>query len=68
VPHLLLVPGFLGPHGGFENYVDAVVTVAIDAIGGNDVRSLRPLVEALTKDPRDAVSEAATQLMEMWTG
>lgn len=35
MPHLLLVPGFLGPHGGFENYVDAVVTVALDA--GYDV-------------------------------
>src|SRR4051812_22031268 len=29
--HLLVVPGFLGPHGGFENYVDAVVTVALEA-------------------------------------
>ncbi len=31
MPHLLVVPGFLGPHGGFENYVDAVVTVALGA-------------------------------------
>jgi hypothetical protein len=46
----------------------AVVTVAIDAVGGNDIRSLRPLVEALTRDSRDVVSEAASQLMEMWTG
>ena len=29
--HLLVIPGFLGPHGGFENYVDAVVTVAVEA-------------------------------------
>ncbi|MGZ4683764.1 MAG: glycosyltransferase family 4 protein [Acidimicrobiales bacterium] len=29
--HVLVVPGFLGPHGGFENYVDAVVTVALGA-------------------------------------
>lgn len=45
-----------------------VVTAALDAVGGNDVRSLRPLVEALARDSREPVKEAATQLMEMWTG
>ena len=29
---------------------------------------LRPLIEALAHDSRDTVSEAASQLMEMWTG
>ncbi len=40
--HLLVVPAFLGRHGGFENYVDAVVTVALDAGHQVTVVSDRP--------------------------
>lgn len=37
---LLLTPAFLGQHGGFENFVEALAQVAIDA--GHEVRILTP--------------------------
>jgi len=45
----------------------SVVVAALDAVEFNDVRSLRMLVSALTRDSRELVATKAGELIEMWT-
>ncbi|HYF50792.1 MAG TPA: hypothetical protein VEJ63_15365 [Planctomycetota bacterium] len=45
---------------------DAVVMAALSAVALHQARSLRPMVDALTREPREQVAAAAADLLRAW--
>ncbi|HYG76377.1 MAG TPA: hypothetical protein VEK08_15335 [Planctomycetota bacterium] len=46
----------------------AVVLSALEAVAVNNVRSLRALVQALTRDKRESIADAASEVLGAWEG
>jgi len=53
---------------GLRDPAEPVVFAALEAINLNRARSLRTLVQALTRDHRPALATAATELLKTWEG